>query len=117
MSRVRWGASAGARAAAYAGPGGWHTPRAASSFLVARTNDGRVAPHSHREESPMNLWIFVISALFTPVVEPLGVSIDEVAPAAVVEPPTPATVQAPLGAEPRYHGIERMLAKLEAGQS
>jgi hypothetical protein len=69
----------------------------------------------------MNVWIFVISALFTPVVEPLGVAIDEVVPAALVEPSTPAaldapSMDAPVGAEPRYHGIERLFAKLESGQ-
>lgn len=64
----------------------------------------------------MNVWIFVISALFSPVVEPLGVSLDEVAPASVVEPSAPATVAAPVGADPRFHGIERLFAKLESGQ-
>jgi len=64
----------------------------------------------------MNVWIFVISALFTPVVEPLGLSIDEVASAKAVQSTAVAApvVTAPVGAEPRFHGIERLFAKLEA---
>lgn len=58
----------------------------------------------------MNAWIFVISALFTPVIEPLGISMDETTSASFIEPaPMPDLV------EPRYTGIERMLAQLEAG--
>jgi hypothetical protein len=61
----------------------------------------------------MNLWIFVISALFTPVVEPLGLRAEEAAPAPVLEA-APVDVAASIDAEPRYHGIERMLAELDA---
>lgn len=63
----------------------------------------------------MNLWIFVISALFTPVVEPLGFQTEQAAPAPVVEA-APMAVAASIEAEPRYHGIERMLAELDASQ-
>ena len=60
----------------------------------------------------MNVWIFVISALFTPVVEPLGISMDEAT--SFVEP---APVIEPIDAlEPRYPGIERMFAQLEGGE-
>ncbi|MCX4244591.1 hypothetical protein [Paraliomyxa miuraensis] len=59
----------------------------------------------------MNVWIFVISSLFTPVIEPLGISMDEatsfVEPAPTFEPVDPL--------EPRYLGIERMFAQLEEG--
>lgn len=58
----------------------------------------------------MSLWIFVISALFPPVVEPLGLATEEVAPAAAA----PVAVAASIDAEPRFHGIERMLAQLDA---
>lgn len=63
----------------------------------------------------MNVWIFVITALLAPqadallapIAEPLGLSTQQVAP---------ATMAAPIDVEPRFHGIERMLAELEAGQ-
>ena len=61
----------------------------------------------------MNVWIFVISALFAPVVEPFGLSTDEVVPAPVAEA-APVAVAASIEAEPRFHGIERMLAELDA---
>jgi len=63
----------------------------------------------------MNVWIFVISVLFTPVVEPLGFGTEEAAPAPVVDAP-PMAVAASIEAEPRFHGIERMLAELDASQ-
>ena len=62
----------------------------------------------------MNVWIFVISALFAPVVEPFGLSTDEVVPAPVAEAAPPSAVAASIEAEPRFHGIERMLAELDA---
>lgn len=82
----------------------------------------------------MNVWIFVISALFTPVVEPLGLSMEDATSAEFIQPtpgPTPGltpgltpgpalgltTDPAALEDEPRYHGIERLLAELEAGQN
>lgn len=78
----------------------------------------------------MNVWIFVISALFTPVVEPLGLSMEDATSAEFIQPtpgPTPGLTPGPapglttdpaaLEDEPRYHGIERLLAELEAGQN
>lgn len=63
----------------------------------------------------MNVWIFVFSALFTPVIEPLGLSTDEVVPAPVIET-APMAVAASIEDEPRFHGIERMLAELDAAE-
>jgi hypothetical protein len=63
----------------------------------------------------MNVWIYVFSVLFTPVIEPLGLTTEEVAPAPVAEV-APLAVAASIEAEPRFHGIERMLAELDAGQ-
>lgn len=63
----------------------------------------------------MNVWIFVFSALFTPVIEPLGLSTEEVAPAPAVDA-APMAVAASIEAEPRFHGIERMLAELDAAE-
>lgn len=69
----------------------------------------------------MNVWIFVISALFTPVVEPLGLSMEEAATASFIEPaaiePGIDLGTVPEVVEPRYHGIERMLAELDAGRT
>jgi hypothetical protein len=63
----------------------------------------------------MNVWILVISALFTPVSEPLGFSMADAAPPAMVElEPAPSSMAAPITSEPRFHGLERMLAELEA---
>lgn len=69
----------------------------------------------------MSVWIFVINALFTPVVAPLGVSIEEVARASMTAPATaeaddPSVVAASITTEPRFHGIERLLAPLEDAQ-
>lgn len=61
----------------------------------------------------MNVWIFVINALFTPVVAPLGVSMDVVEPTPVT---APERVAASITTEPRFHGIERLLAELEADE-
>ena len=61
----------------------------------------------------MNVWIFVVSALFAPIAQPLGLVADEPAPAPMVEA-APAAEAAPT-AEPRFHGLERMLAQLDAG--
>jgi len=63
----------------------------------------------------MNVWIFVINALFTPIVAPLGLGVEELAPPPVVEA-TPMDVAASIEAEPRFHGIERMLAELDASE-
>lgn len=60
----------------------------------------------------MNVWIFVLSAVFTPVFEPLGLSAPELPPPVVEPAVTPST---PVD-EMRYPGIERMFAQLEAGQ-
>lgn len=70
----------------------------------------------------MNVWIFVISALFTapallaPVVEPLGLPARTPAPAAVtaVDAAAPLAVAASPEAEPRFYGLERALAEIEA---
>lgn len=68
----------------------------------------------------MNLWIFVITALLTPVAEPFGLSTPDVEPAGLATMPmsmgTPTTMAAPIDVEPRFHGIERMLAELDASQ-
>lgn len=64
----------------------------------------------------MNVWIFVITALLTPVAEPLGLSSEAVAPALEAASAAPMTMAAPIDVEPRFHGIERMLAELDAGQ-
>jgi hypothetical protein len=63
----------------------------------------------------MNVWIFVLSALFTPVVEPLGLSTQEATPAPVIEA-APMDMAASIDAEPRFHGLERMLAELDASE-
>lgn len=62
----------------------------------------------------MNVWIFVITALLTPVAEPLGLSTPDVDPAAFADPTM--TMAASIDVEPRFHGIERMLAELDASQ-
>lgn len=70
----------------------------------------------------MNVWIFVITALLTPrapsllapITEPLGLSTQDLAPALVEGPPAPMSVAAPVDDEPRFHGLERMLAELDA---
>lgn len=67
----------------------------------------------------MNVWIFVITALLTPralapITEPLGLSTQDLAPALVDDPPAPVDVAAPIDDEPRFHGLERMLAELDA---
>jgi hypothetical protein len=65
----------------------------------------------------MNVWIFVISALFTPIVGPLGRAMDMTAPTPSPTAPAAAvaiTTPVEPSAEPRYHGIERMFAKLES---
>lgn len=61
----------------------------------------------------MHVWIFVFSTMFSPVVEPLGLSLDS---AAQADPMTVAEVVADPSPETpmRYYGIERMLADLEA---
>ncbi|MCA9712199.1 MAG: hypothetical protein KDK70_40560 [Myxococcales bacterium] len=82
----------------------------------------------------MNVWIFALSAVFTPVIEPLGLSstvVDELSPVVVVDPsPMISPMMSPMiMVEPiddaqsptvlddmRYPGLERMLAKLDAGQ-
>jgi hypothetical protein len=62
----------------------------------------------------MNVWIFVISALFTPVVEPFGL-VDRAEETPVVVPAVETPVQTlETAPELRYHGIERMLAQLDA---
>ncbi len=55
----------------------------------------------------MNVWIFVISALFTPVVEPLNQVMDR---AQATPTPELSTVTV---TEPRYIGIERLFAQLD----
>lgn len=62
----------------------------------------------------MNVWIFVISALFTPVVEPLGISMEEATSAPFI---APAPAPEPAVDELRYHGIERLFAELESGNA
>lgn len=62
----------------------------------------------------MNVWIFVISAMLNPVVEPLGLSIDAPAPV-----PPPVVVDPTLDEDEaedsiRYRGIERLLANINA---
>ena len=63
----------------------------------------------------MNVWIFVFSALFTPVIEPLGLTTEEAAPAPMIEA-APLAVAASIEDEPRFHGLERMLAELDAAE-
>lgn len=59
----------------------------------------------------MHVWIFVFSTMFSPVVEPLGLSID----ATSSEPiPVGPMIETGLEEPMRYHGIEQLLAKLEA---
>ncbi len=60
----------------------------------------------------MNVWIFVISAVFTPVIEPLGLSTPSVELPPMSEPSIDPTVD-----DMRYHGIEQMLAKLDVDAS
>lgn len=67
----------------------------------------------------MQVWILVLSAMFTPVIEPLGLSIDPTADDVdmlvgpqQVEEQVEATVTEE--ASIRYYGVERMFAKLEA---
>ncbi|MEX1362644.1 MAG: hypothetical protein AB1Z98_05920 [Nannocystaceae bacterium] len=55
----------------------------------------------------MHVWIFVFSTMFSPVIEPLGLSMDTTDPVTV---PQPVEATTPM----RYHGIERLLAQLEA---
>ncbi|MEM7159253.1 MAG: hypothetical protein AAF799_40825 [Myxococcota bacterium] len=66
----------------------------------------------------MQVWILVLSAMFTPVIEPLGLSIDSSADDVdlVVTSQVEAAVEAPEVDETsiRYYGVERMFAKLEA---
>lgn len=72
----------------------------------------------------MNVWIFVITALLTPradallapIAEPFGLSTQDLAPALVEAPQAPMNVAAPIDAEPRFHGLERMLAELDAAE-
>ncbi len=58
----------------------------------------------------MNVWIFVITAMFNPVVEPLGLSLDN-----TPMPPVVAEAEAtPETTEIRYRGIERLFARSHA---
>ena len=72
----------------------------------------------------MTTWILFISAVFTPVLEPLGLSvpafepapdpvevIETVEPDMRVEMPARSVLQ-----DMRHPGIERMFARLEAGE-
>ncbi|MCA9654227.1 MAG: hypothetical protein H6712_07625 [Myxococcales bacterium] len=56
----------------------------------------------------MHVWLFVFSSMFSPVMEPLGLSVDSL-------DETPVAAAPSIEEEPmRYHGIERLLAQLEA---
>lgn len=55
----------------------------------------------------MNVWIFVISALFTPVVEPLSQVMDR------AQATPELALEADVTTEPRYPGIERLFAELD----
>lgn len=57
----------------------------------------------------MHVWIFVLSAMFGPVVEPLGISLDP------PEPLPTVLVAEELTSQPmRYRGIERLFERLHA---
>jgi len=60
----------------------------------------------------MNVWIFVISAMFSPVIEPLGIVAPTVELPAAEASVSPASID-----DMRYHGLEQMLAKLDADRS
>ena len=62
----------------------------------------------------MNVWIFVISAVFTPVFEPLGLS-EPAAEAPPAVTTTPVVAAPVLDDDMRYPGIERMFARLDEG--
>lgn len=62
----------------------------------------------------MNVWIFVISTVFAPVFEPLGLP-TPTADTVVVSPDDPVVESIDLPFDDmRYHGLERMLAELDA---
>lgn len=63
----------------------------------------------------MHVWIFVFSTMFSPVVEPLGLSIDATSSEPIpVGPMIETGIETGLEEPMRYHGIEQLLAKLEA---
>ncbi|MEM9462640.1 MAG: hypothetical protein AAGF11_51305 [Myxococcota bacterium] len=64
----------------------------------------------------MHLWIFAISAVFTPIIEPLGITAPSIELPSVVGPESTEPSASSVLGDMRYPGIERMFARLEADQ-
>lgn len=92
----------------------WHTRSVPSNFLVVQRPVGKVGPPITKDP-PMHVWIFAISAVFTPVIEPLGITAPSIELPPLVEPELAEPSTSMLD-DMRYPGIERMFARLEADQ-
>ncbi len=62
----------------------------------------------------MNVWIFALSALLSPIIEPMGLDIGPASPPAAqsdfIEPTMPTMPEQQM----RYRGIEQLLTQLDS---